>query len=79
MKWRFWIWLRKSIRWSFANLLDKLYPDACWTRLALWSMYLDLHEWGEWRDLIRPDGRCRRDADKDGSCYCGKMRKEVAS
>lgn len=68
----------ERLRWRIANLVDKI-PGQCWSDLAEWA--------GRWTGADdpdhtyglpwRPQGRtCGLDANRAGSCYCGKIQAE---
>lgn len=66
----------ERIRWCIANLVDRL-PGQCWTELVLWAldgMRSSRHKGDNplpWRPI---DDLCRRDLERNGGCYCAKLR-----
>lgn len=62
-------------RWRLATLLNRS-PRLCWPDLVTYALH--------WFPKDRPlrdafekgTSRCRADADRDGSCYCGKFSTE---
>ena len=73
-------WGNDGWRWRVAALADKL-PGQCWANLVGWAQRT--HEDDPdtpWNDLVRRlpsrpmDDVCRSDRDRNGTCYCGKLR-----
>ena len=63
--------LIERLRWHVAPLLDRL-PNFCWADLVMWAN-------GNGEPLPRWSIRsCQEDADRKGSCWCGKVRDEQA-
>jgi hypothetical protein len=52
-----------------ADLIDRL-PGQCWTSLAMWSMSTVREDPVPWKPQ---DWMCRKDAARNGRCYCGKL------
>lgn len=70
--------LAAKIRWKIAYRLDRL-PAFCWANLVDWA----LSSRAERRKLgygalehLRVDSLCRRDAQRNGACYCNKVRQQ---
>lgn len=70
-----WRYVPDRLRWLVARWLDKRHLEACWARLAMWSLWPDNEE--SVRDALRPDESCRRACERWGTCYCGKHVREV--
>jgi hypothetical protein len=73
-------WANDGWRWRVASAVDKL-RGQCWPSLVDWA--LRRHEDDPdtpLRDLVRrvpfrrQDEVCRSDRDRNGTCYCGKLR-----
>ncbi|WP_326565114.1 hypothetical protein VSH64_25050 [Amycolatopsis rhabdoformis] len=68
--------IMEKLRWRVASLLDRS-PKFCWSSLVDWSMFS-----GDGRTLrdCMTGRECAadRDTEPDGSCYCGKFRKDEA-
>lgn len=50
-------------------VLDRLYPDMCWARLAMWALFPKFHEFREVLELRYTAGGCARKGEPN---YCGK-------
>lgn len=67
--------LPSNLRWELIMWLDRRL-DTCWADLVLWALYG--HK-SFWELLPRTStfgngvGRCKRDALRDGTCYCAKF------
>lgn len=65
-------------RWRFAFALDKLMPSLCWSHLVDWvygpAHYTDPEERPRLRHSKQASS-CIEDAERCGSCYCGKVRR----
>ena len=74
-------------RWTVADLLNRL-PWICWADIVDWALQADqapsrqssqhlirTSRDGETSGLLRMNSasRCRADAAKTGTCYCGKF------
>lgn len=62
--------LLERVRWRAAWMLCRL-PFTCNTNLICWAAWADREQvtQGRWRQ-----GRmCHQDAERNGSCYCGKI------
>lgn len=55
------------LRWRIAALVEKL-PGQCWSGLADWQLGTRRFPWAPISDM------CRRDLERCGACYCGKLR-----
>jgi len=63
----------RLFRWPLINILDRLYPDACWAELCMWSFfYRELP--CTLSDSLLPDTDCMKGRSTPGGCWCGKMR-----
>ena len=77
----------KLNRWTVADLLNRL-PWTCWADIVDWTLQakqaplrnssqrlIRTSRDGDTYGLLRMDGsrRCRDDAARNGTCYCGKF------
>lgn len=63
----------ERLRWGIARLVDRL-PGQCWSGLvefALDERFLTRRRW-PWAPISEA---CRKDAERCGACYCGKLRR----
>lgn len=66
-------------RWKIASLVNRL-PGACWSQLVDWIYAVDWPEdEREGKELRhwRQSETCRADAERCGTCYCGKLRRSA--
>jgi hypothetical protein len=56
-----------KIKLLIANILDNIYPDACWVELVGWAN-------GNMKfSELTFNGKCKVPPEKErGGCYCGK-------
>ena len=70
---------RKALRWRVVGWVSRHYETrTCWADIVGWAVYPEDHAFLEVFDLIH-DGEppmCTRDAEQNGSCYCGRIRRE---
>ena len=74
--------LHKRLRWGVAGWVSRRYETrTCWADLVMWCVYPEDHAFLEILDLIHdgPPPMCVRDAEQNGSCYCGRIRRERKS
>jgi hypothetical protein len=80
----FWLpgkgWRNDGWRWRVAQLMDKL-PSQCWSSLVDWAQRrheddpdTPLTDLARRLPLRSMDDICRSDRDRNGTCYCGKLR-----
>ena len=70
---------RKALRWRVVEWASWRYGTrACWAELVSWAVYPEDRPFLDIRDLIHdePPADCVRDAEQNGSCYCGRIRRE---
>lgn len=64
----------ERLKWWLADKLNRL-PGRCWSSLVDWAMH-DYRDDPDWRSEIPrapiTEG-CRKDAERAGRCYCGKV------
>lgn len=60
--------IRVRLRWFIVRHLGKL-TGQCWASLCIWAAYGD--GWNPWRPI---DWTCRTDAQRNGECYCAKVK-----
>lgn len=63
-------------RWRVVFTLDKLLPGMCWSYLVDWVYSIQKPEDEREGDKLRYCWQvtCAEDADRLGSCYCGKVK-----
>ena len=59
--------MKNKVRFFIANILDDIFPKACWADLATWSI-----GYTEFKD-VSFSNQCEF---LDDRCYCGKQYKE---
>ena len=77
LRWRIqelirWAW-RQSIGFRLALWLDKKHPTWCWAHLCTTiGLGYDFFDWEKFKH-----NSCRKDCEELGSCWCGKMVRDV--
>ena len=61
-----------TFRWKIARLLDRLFPDICWTMLASWALFPQKGNFWEILEYRHTAGGCARNGEYN---YCGKCDK----
>lgn len=64
---RWWEHWTVSARMLIAQWVNRD-PRRCWAELVMWAYGLT-----EWEDVTRGGETCRRDAERNGACWCGKI------
>jgi len=65
--------LGSKFRYKIARILDRLFPDMCWFKLAMWSLFPDDKDFWEILEYRHTTGSCARSGNYN---YCGKCDKK---